>query len=133
MDIRPLITHAADIGVVKSINDFLPGGVSNLLNLGLGLGAILAFGTIIYAGILYTVSGDDSSKQKEAKAWIWAAAQGLALLALGFIVFNVINPNVVKIKDPDVTQLNYPETDSNRSTTHESSSGETHGGGGGSF
>ncbi|MDD4930781.1 MAG: peptidoglycan DD-metalloendopeptidase family protein [Candidatus Colwellbacteria bacterium] len=102
-------TFAASEGILKSIGDFIPGGIQNLLNLGLGLGAILAFGTIIYAGILYTVSGDDSSKQKEARAWIWAAVQGLALLAFGFIVFNLINPKIVQMREIEIPLLQYDD------------------------
>ena len=68
------------------------GGVSNLLNFGLMIGGAMAFGTIIYGGITYSMSGDDSGKQKEAKEWIWAAVKGLAVIAFGFILLRLLNP-----------------------------------------
>ena len=96
--IQGLIAFAAENDITKSIDSIIPGGLANIFNFGLALGALIAFGTIIYAGILYSASGDNSSKQKDAREWIWAAIQGLGLLALGFIILRIINPNLVSIK-----------------------------------
>ena len=52
----------------------------------------MAFGTIIYAGVLYSIAGDNVSRQKEAKEWIYAAVKGLVLLAFGVVLINVVNP-----------------------------------------
>jgi len=82
-------------GIISAINSLIPGGIANLFNLGLGIGAILALGTMIYAGILYSISGDNASQQKEAKAWMWAAIKGLALLAFGVVLINIINPGLI--------------------------------------
>lgn len=80
--------------IVNSLNDAFSfaGGLSNILIFGLTLGGVIALGTIIYGGILFSISGDDSSKQKEAKAWIWAAVKGLAVMAFGFILLRLLNP-----------------------------------------
>ena len=93
-----MIALAAENNILNAVDSIIPGGLANIFNFGLALGALIAFGTIIYAGILYSASGDNSSKQKDAREWIWAAIQGLGLLALGFIILRIINPNLVSIK-----------------------------------
>ena len=72
------------------------GGVDNVFVFGLAIGGAIALGTIIYAGILYSMAGDNSSKQKEAREWIWAAVKGLAVIAFGFILLALINPEAFK-------------------------------------
>jgi uncharacterized membrane protein YgcG len=103
MNIIPIAL--AQEGIIRVVHDFIPGGVKDLFNFGLGLGAILSLGTIIYAGILYTTAGDNESKQKDAKEWIWSAVKGLGLIAFGWILLNIINPNITKIKEIEVEKL----------------------------
>lgn len=84
--------------LVRNLNEkfeeVLPGsgGLSGLFSWAIGLGGLLAFGILVYAGILYTVSGAIPSKQAEAKAWMQAALSGLALLMLGYVLLRIINP-----------------------------------------
>jgi len=92
-------------GIIVAFDSMIPGGIPNLFNLALGFGAIMALGTIIYAGILYSIAGDNSSKQRESKAWIWAAVKGLALLSFGVILINIINPRLQKIQDATIKEL----------------------------
>ena len=92
-------------GIITAIDSMIPGGIPNLFNLGLGAGAILALGTIIYAGILYSVAGDSESKQKEAKAWILAAVKGLALLAFGVVLINIVNPGLMRTEETVMREL----------------------------
>ena len=82
-------------GLMQAINSLIPGGITNLLNTGLGIAAIAALGTIIYAGILYSMSGDNTSVQKEAKAWVMAAIKGIAVIAFGYIILNIANPRML--------------------------------------
>jgi len=83
------------MGIIGAIDTLIPGGIANIFNFGLGIGAVLALGTIIYAGILYSVSGDNASKQKEAREWIIAAAKGLAVIACGYIILQIANPGML--------------------------------------
>ena len=92
-------------GIITAIDTMIPGGIANLFNIGLGIGAILAFGTLIYAGILYSIAGDNASKQKEAKAWIIAAVKGLALLAFGVVLINIVNPGLRTIEEVEIRDL----------------------------
>ncbi len=89
----------AEGGIISAINAIIPGGIANIFNFGLGIGAVLALATIIYAGILYSVSGDNASKQKEAREWIIAAAKGLAVIAFGFIILSIANPRATQIRE----------------------------------
>lgn len=86
------------------------GGFSNIFLFGLGIGAIAALGTLIYAGITYSVSGDNSSKQKEAREWIWAAVKGLVLLAAGFTIIAITNPGMLTIVKAPFDLLESPYT-----------------------
>ncbi|MEK7195660.1 MAG: hypothetical protein AAB659_00205 [Patescibacteria group bacterium] len=61
----------------------------------LGIGGTLALGIFMYAGVLYIASAGNSSKQEEAKEWIWAAVYGLVLLAVGYILLKHINPVIL--------------------------------------
>jgi len=96
-------------GIMAAIDQFIPGGIENIFNVGLGIGAILAVGTIIFAGILYSSAGDNSSKQKEAREWIWAAVKGLVVIAFGFIIISIINPKATKVEEIAMTELPFPE------------------------
>ncbi|MFA4999284.1 MAG: pilin [Parcubacteria group bacterium] len=86
-------------GIIAALDGFIPGGIANVFNVGLGIGAILALGTLIFAGVMYSTSGDNESRQKEANAWISAAVKGLAVIAFGFAILNILNPNIAKVAD----------------------------------
>ena len=96
-------------GIISAIDSLLPGGIANIFNLGLGIGAILALGAMLYAGILYSISGDNASQQKEARAWMWAVAKGLALLAFGVVLINIINPSLREIEEVEMNQAPFVE------------------------
>ncbi|MFA4999612.1 MAG: C39 family peptidase [Parcubacteria group bacterium] len=82
-----------------NINEwFSPGGpVQNIFLYALGIGAIIALGVIIFGAIKHVTSGDSESKQKEARAWIFAAVKGLAVLAGGFVILSIANPGLLVI------------------------------------
>jgi len=97
------------VGIIGAIDQFIPGGVANILNLGLAIGAILALITIVYAGILYSTSGDNTAKQQEVKKWITSAIKGLVLIAGGAVLLNIINPNIVEVREPEIRKLEIDE------------------------
>ncbi len=105
------LAETSSTGILAAVDRFIPGGIENIFNLGLGIGAILALGTVTYAGLLYSSSGDNSSKQKEARSWIVAAAKGLALIAGGFVLLHIVNPTIVRTSDAELDKtkiLNSP-------------------------
>jgi len=105
-------------GIITAIDTLIPGGIANIFNIGLGAGAILAFGTLIYAGILYSIAGDDASKQKEARAWIIAAVKGLALLAFGVVLINIVNPGLRVIEEIEINEVPFIEVNIQPITEH---------------
>ena len=110
--IFPVFTFAA---VTLSISGSLPGLSANPTNpgswingfytLALMLGGVLAFGAVVYGGVLYAASAGNPSKQTEGKEWIWAALTGLLLLAGAWIVLHTINPNLTNVSFPTLSGL----------------------------
>lgn len=96
---------AEQTGILGAIDGFIPGGIENIFLVGLGIGAILAVGTIIFAGIKYSMSGDNASKQKDAREWIWAAVKGLALIAGGAVIIAIINPNALNVQNINLSRV----------------------------
>jgi hypothetical protein len=68
---------------------------------GLALVGFTAFVMIVYWGVMYTVSGGNTSKTSEAKTGITQAILGLILLLAGFLILNFINPALVNIQQID--------------------------------
>ncbi len=69
---------------------------SSLFVWAIGIGAILAFGVIVYGGVLWSVSLGGEQKNN-AKEWIKGAVYGLLLLIAAYVVLYTINPNLVKL------------------------------------
>jgi hypothetical protein len=107
--INIVLAEETPSGIIAAIDQFIPGGIENIFNVGLGIGAILAVGTIIFAGILYASAGDNASKQKDAREWILAAIKGLVVIAGGFIIISVINPKATTVEEIFIRDLPFPE------------------------
>ncbi|MBI5079202.1 hypothetical protein HZB06_00800 [Candidatus Wolfebacteria bacterium] len=75
------------------------GLVSKFYIYALAAAGVAAFGAIIYGGILWTMSSAVSS-QAEAKEWITAAVSGLALLLFAVLLFKLINPVILELREP---------------------------------
>ena len=101
--------HAADSGIVQGLDKLIPGGLENILFFGITVGAIIALLVIVYAGILYSISGDNSSKQKEAREWIFAAVKGLAVLIFGYLIINIANPMLKSVEEIDIEFIKIEE------------------------
>ncbi len=99
------IAYGADPGILSAINDTIPGGIANILRNSLGVAALLAFGVIIYAGIVYSMARGNESKVKDAKDRIVSAVKGIAILAFGYIILTFINPQIVSQKDFNLLKL----------------------------
>lgn len=81
----------------EKIAEALPGsgGISGIFGWAIGVGGLVAFGIIVYGGILYISSGISPSKKAEGMAWIKAAIFGLLLLMGGYLLLYTINPNLL--------------------------------------
>ncbi len=80
--------------------------VSGFYNFALMIGGVLAFGAIVYGGILYATSAGNSSKQSEGRSWITSALLGLLLLAGAYLILYTINPNLVNLSLPTLQAIN---------------------------
>ncbi len=72
--------------------------VDALYKYSIGIAGLLAFGILVYAGMVYIFSAGGFAKQDEAKKWIMAAITGLVLLLCAVLVLNFL-PEVTKIRD----------------------------------
>ncbi len=79
--------------------------VADFYQWALGISGLLALGILIYAGLAYTASGGNASRQSDAKQWIWNALIGLALLFGSYLILNTINPNLTKFQNLDLSQV----------------------------
>jgi hypothetical protein len=79
--------------------------INGFYTLALMLGGVLAFGAVVYGGVLYSASAGNPSKQSEGKEWIWAALTGLLLLAGAWLVLNTINPTLTNVSFPTLSGL----------------------------
>ncbi len=88
----------ASLGLAQQIGDFYA--------FALGIGGLVALGILVYAGLSYTVAGGNASRQGEAKRWVWNALIGLGFLFGSFLILNTINPDLTKLQNIDLSQVN---------------------------
>jgi hypothetical protein len=87
-------------------------GPSSLIKIIIGwafkLAGVFAFAMIVFAGFEYTISGGDTSKQKDAQTKIIGAIVGIILLFAFYIILYTINPDIL---------ISSPTTSSSSTTT----------------
>jgi hypothetical protein len=82
--------------------------VQYLFIFGLGLGGILAFAMIVFAGLEWALSGANPSLQQDAKDRLYNAIFGLILLLGAYVILNTINPDLVRLRQPAFRGLEIP-------------------------
>jgi hypothetical protein len=80
--------------------------VGGFYNFALMIGGVLAFGAIVYGGVLYAASAGNPSKQSEGKEWVKSALLGLLLLAGAYLILYTVNPNLVNLTLPTLSAVN---------------------------
>jgi hypothetical protein len=73
----------------------LPDYIRYIFQLSLFVGALIAFGSFIYGGVRYLISGGSPSAQKDAQSQMSAGILGLIILVSAYIILNTINPQLV--------------------------------------
>ena len=94
--------------------------LSGLYRLALVLGVLAALIMIVIAGITYATSGDNASKQKEARGQIKDAIIGMVILFASVLILNTVNPALVSMRLPNIQP---PSTPAPTSTSTPSDSG----------
>lgn len=75
--------------------------LNSIYNWGIGIVGILAFAQLTISGIQYMVSGAVDQKSA-AKGRIVDALVGVGLALSAYLILNIINPNLLNIKTPDI-------------------------------
>ncbi|MCD6085806.1 hypothetical protein J7J41_02330 [bacterium] len=75
-----------------------------LFKTGLGVAGVLGLVFLLYAAVLYSISASTGNlqKQSEAKERIFSVFLGLGLLLLSYLILYTINPDLVKLKIPEM-------------------------------
>jgi uncharacterized membrane protein YgcG len=109
--------RAVTISVGVPVTQSLPSGAAgpgatifNFYNFALFISGILAFGAIVWGGIKYALAAGNPSGQSEGKQWIQGALIGLLLLAGAYIILKTINPALISLDIPQLSQLPQPTT-----------------------
>lgn len=71
--------------------------LTKIYTISVGLAVVLAVVMIVYAGIIYATSGDNASKQKEARSQITQAIFGLAILLASYLILRTVNPDLTNL------------------------------------
>lgn len=79
---------------IDSPGDF----VNKFYNWALALSGVLAFGAIVWGGVVYTFARGNPAGQSEGKKWISGALLGLALLGGAYLLLYTINPEIVSLR-----------------------------------
>lgn len=97
VDYQPLVSIPG-INAGASLKDYLSG----LYNFLISIVGILAMGVIIYGGMRYIVSAGNPAAMEDAKETIMSAVYGLALALGSWLIINVVNPDILVLKNPGV-------------------------------
>jgi hypothetical protein len=111
----PVFAFAASPATI-SINPNLPGvynvstsgpcgWIVDFYNFALIVAGILAFGAVVYGGVLYAISAGNASKQSEGRSWILSALIGILLLAGAYLILYTINPGLTQCSLPGLSTL----------------------------
>jgi hypothetical protein len=83
--------------------------IARIYQFGLMIVGLLAFASIVYGALKYILSAGSLASLDEAKDQIKQAIFGVILLLGAFIVLYTINPQLVSLREPDITPVNIDE------------------------
>lgn len=88
--------------------------LQTFIKISIPLAGFIGFLIIIYAGFEYALSGGNQNKQKDAQNRIKNVIIGLVLLFLIWVIFYIINPDILKIQNLSwLTYTNNPNNNNN--------------------
>jgi len=79
--------------------------IKYIFNLVIWVGGVIALGALIYGGIRYLTSAGKPEAMVSARNQISAAFFGLLLLFSSYLVFQVINPELLILKTPTLVEI----------------------------
>lgn len=78
--------------------------IKTIYQFGLAIGGLLAMAVIVFGAIKYTASAGNPSAQDDAKKWITNAIYGLVLLFAAVLILITIDPGLVLLREPKLSQ-----------------------------
>lgn len=105
-----LETALPDIPNIPSPSSGLPEYINYLFIFGLGLIAVLALGQMMIGGLTYILAAGNVAKVEDAKDIIKQALIGLGLLLVSYLLLNTINPDLIDLRAPNLTSLEFQGT-----------------------
>ncbi|MDP3948667.1 MAG: hypothetical protein Q8Q17_01820 [bacterium] len=84
------------------------GWVQNFYQFSLIAGVFLAVGVIVWAGLRYALAAGNPSGQSDAGDQILQALLGLILLFGAYLILYTINPNLINLSLPTLSNVNVP-------------------------
>jgi len=122
-----LFLSSASVFAAAEISTNLPGPydvaetgpvgiIANAYYIALGIGGLLAFGSIVYAGIRWTTSQGNPGTISDAKDQIVQALWGLVLLGGAYVILNTINPELTVLRLPALGEIVAPAGTTSSST-----------------
>ena len=100
----PCPPSGAGLGDCPDPSTSIPNYIIRFYQFGVGIAGILAVGMIVVGAITISLSGA-IDKQKEGKDMIKSAIWGIALLLGSYLILNTVNPELTKLKDPNIPIL----------------------------
>lgn len=85
--------------------------INGIYKYGLNIAAILAALVLMGGGLLWLISGGDSSRITQAKDMIIGSITGLVILMSSYIILTQVNPDLIKMKSLGVTYINQIQMD----------------------
>ncbi|MDO8443734.1 MAG: hypothetical protein Q7S78_02005 [Candidatus Azambacteria bacterium] len=85
----------------------LPQYINYLFIFGLGAITILALAQMMSGGIQYILAAGNVAQTAEAKNTIQQALLGLGLLLASYLLLNTINPDLVNLRNPNLTPAQF--------------------------
>ncbi len=99
-------TFSVDLPLANDITQTGPAGIiANLYDLALMFSGVLAFGAIVYGGILWTIAGGNSSKVGQARDIMTNALLGILLLLGSYLILHTINPALTTLSFPEIQKI----------------------------
>lgn len=85
----------------------LPEYIKYLFIFGLSLIGFLALGQMMLGGLTYILAAGNVSKVEDAKNTIQQALLGLGLLLVSYLLLRTINPDLVNLRNPNLTPTSF--------------------------
>lgn len=102
-----LETGLPPIAGQPSPSEGLPQYINYLFVFGLGAIAILALAQMMVGGLTYILAAGNVANKVNAKDTIKQALIGLGLLLVSYLLLNTINPDLVNLRNPNLTPTQF--------------------------